>query len=61
MTSGLAVTSENFQNFTCFSIFFDLKQLNRNTLVSTKLHVVCAVEFITPLCLTLSLINVCSN
>ena len=32
MTLGLAVTFENFQNFTCFSIFFDLKQLNRNKL-----------------------------
>ena len=32
MTLGLPVTFENFQNFTCFSIFFDLKQLNRNKL-----------------------------
>ena len=30
MTSGLAVTFENFQNFTCLSIFFYLKKLNRN-------------------------------
>ena len=29
---GLAVIFENFQNFTCFSIFFDLKQFNRNKL-----------------------------
>jgi len=32
MSLGLAVIFENFQNFTCFSIFFDLKQFNRNKL-----------------------------
>ena len=32
MTLGLAVTFETFQNCTCFSVFFDLKQFNRNEL-----------------------------
>ena len=30
ITLGLAVMFENFQNSPSFSIFFDLKQLNRN-------------------------------
>ena len=32
ITLGLAVTFENYQNFTCLHIFFDLKQFNRNKL-----------------------------
>ena len=33
MTLGLAVIFKNLQNFPCFSIFFDLKQFNRNKLL----------------------------
>ena len=32
MTLGWAVTFENFQNFPLFSLFFDLKQFNKNKL-----------------------------
>ena len=32
LTLGLAVTFENYQNFTCLNIFFDLKQFSRNKL-----------------------------
>ena len=32
LTLGLAVTFENFENFTCFSTFWALKQFNRTKL-----------------------------
>jgi len=38
---GYAVNFKNFQNYSCFKVFFNFKQFNRKTLVSIKM---CAVR-----------------
>ena len=48
MTLGFAVIFKNFQNFTGFSIFFDLKQFNRTTKLwyPAKIRAVRAVKLL---------------